>query len=224
MRAAGEQHTGTDGREPTLVLCITAAALILHAVPPWGDILALRPAAAGAARLGGLLFWHLTHWSGEHLVWDVLAFVLAGVVCERHSRRRLAACLLLAGPIVTGTVLALRPEIPEFRGLSGLDCALYALAACLVIRHARRRGRPGVAWVAGLAALAYAAKVGYEAATGGTVFAGMGVGVVPLPEAHLAGGLVGLACGLLPAPRRLRQTRPPAETPPGDAGLVPAVR
>ena len=136
MERERDTHTATAGREPTIVLCVVLAALVLYAVPGWGDALALRPGADAPERLAGAFLWHLTHWSGEHLVWDVLAFAAAGIVCELHSRKRLAACLLLAGPAVTLTVVIARPGLTEFRGLSGIDCALYALAACLVIREA----------------------------------------------------------------------------------------
>jgi hypothetical protein len=90
------------------------------------------------------------------------------------------------------------PDLVVYGGLSGLDCALYALLMVLLIkREIRSRSR---IWVAlfSLLLVGLIAKITYETVTGLTIFvSNTHSGMVPVPLAHLVGGVVGTGIGLM---------------------------
>jgi hypothetical protein len=90
-------------------------------------------------------------------------------------------------------LFVLQPGLPTYRGLSGLDSALFVTGALALGERLFREGRRvvGIAAFASVAALA--AKVAYELATGQTLFVDAArVGFVPVPLAHVAGALAGM--------------------------------
>jgi hypothetical protein len=94
------------------------------------------------------------------------------------------------------------PDLQTYRGLSGIDSALFALLATLLLKQEWQARR--WKWVVPLAlvCLAFAAKVGYELATGLTIFVdSRAVAMIPVPLAHGAGAGVGVMVGLAPFPK-----------------------
>lgn len=189
---------------PLLSLGLGALALALHALPGAAEALAFEREAVAAGEAWRWLTGHWVHWSADQLAWDAGTFVVLAAGCELRSRRRLALCIAVAAPAISTVVWWGLPGLSHYAGLSGIDCALWALLCAELWRELRAAGRRGAAgWVAA-ATLALALKVGFEGWTGSTLFvAHLGAGVVPVPEAHAAGAAIGL---LLPwlgrAPRR----------------------
>jgi len=155
--------------------------------------LILTLAALAAALFDGSLFelqrggdaWrivtcHFTHFTHEQLAWDVLAFLVLGIACERRSRTAFHATLLASAIVIPLAVLAFDPRIETYRGLSGLDSALFAL---LVVSTRNR-----------FLGAAFAAKIAFELATGGAVFVG---DITVVPVAHVAGAITGAISGQL---------------------------
>lgn len=178
---------------PGLTLGLAALAVGLHFMPGAAAALAFERRAVAAGELWRLVTAHWVHWSTDHLLWDVGTFVALGVACERRSRARLAACLLGALPAIGVVVGWGLPHLASYGGLSGLDCALFALLGAEVWREQRRAGSRAASVLAAALGLALALKVGVEWTTGGTVFvANLGPGVSPVPAAHLAGAAVGV--------------------------------
>ncbi len=129
-----------------------------------------------------LLTCHFTHFSYEQLAWDAFAFLLLGIACERRNRAAFHATLLASAIVIPIAVLLFAPNVTAYRGLSGIDSALFALLLTLE----RRRSRMVM-----LCAVAFAAKIAFELTTGSAVFVSdMGADVVSVPIAHLAGALV----------------------------------
>lgn len=179
-----------------------AAALELH-----------RAAVLRDGEVWRLATGHFVHAGAGHLAWDAAAFALLAGVLERWGARRLLWTLALAGALVSAAVLGLRPDLAVYRGLSGLDAALFVA----VIVTAWRRGHLGGGVAAALAA-GFAIKLGWEfAAAGGAVFAPLPEGWSAVPEAHAAGALAGLLASLLNGlgGRRRRSPSPPCLPPPG---------
>jgi rhomboid family GlyGly-CTERM serine protease len=174
---------------PVTILCAVAVGLL--AAWPGGAALAeFDRGAIGAGEIWRFATGHLVHWNAEHLVWDLAVFVLLGVICEARDRKAYVATLVVSAAAISAGVLWLRPDMRFYRGLSGIDSALFVLAAALFAADARRAGdRRG--WWCGVAALgAFAIKVGYEAATGSTIFVdSAGAGFEPMYLAHVIGGI-----------------------------------
>lgn len=146
-----------------------------------------------------ILTCHLTHWTHAQLAWDALAFAALGFVTERCDRRAFLAAIVVAMIAVPFAVSLFSPEVVAYRGLSGLASAVFAL----LLIQARREPLTAVF------ALAFVAKLAYEATTGGALFASeLGAGVVPLPVAHLAGAVAGAVCGAVRALGAGRPQRP----------------
>lgn len=140
---------------------------------------------------------HLTHWNGDHFFWDAVVFAPLGCLAESQSRRRYVACLMGAVFAIGAAMWIFQPTMQFYRGLSGLDTALFALLGCqLLVRKWRSRQWR---WVAGAAILlaALAAKLAFERLTGGLLFVDPHVaGFTPISLAHIAGAAVGIACGV----------------------------
>ncbi len=127
---------------------------------------------------------HFTHWTYEQLAWDAIAFLALGAACARRHRAAFCATLLASAALVPLAVLVFAPEVIAYRGLSGLDSALFVLAAAGRCRISRRdAGVPIVLLIA------FIAKIVFEMQTGATVFAGS---VAPVPVAHIAGAVAAL--------------------------------
>jgi len=128
-----------------------------------------------------LVTCHFLHWSVQHFLWDALAFAALGIACARRDLAATLMTLATAIFVIPLAVTAFAPEVAVYRGLSGLDSALFALLLVQV------RSR-----IALLCGLAFIAKIAFELTTGAALFAtNMGEGVVAVPVAHIAGAIVG---------------------------------
>jgi rhomboid family GlyGly-CTERM serine protease len=170
------------------------AALLIAWLPGAEAALVFDRGALAAGQWWRLLTGHWVHWSAQHLVWDVGTFVALGAACEMRSRRRFAACTLGSALAISAAVFFLLPALSQYGGLSGIDCALFALLGAELWREQRHADARIAAGLAAALCVALALKVGFEWLTGGTVFvADLGASIVPVPAAHVAGAAVGLA-------------------------------
>lgn len=178
-------------RLPVLTLILAAAALAAHAIPGATEFLQFDRAALARGEAWRWLTAHLTHFGANHLAWDVGALLALGWSCETHSRRRFAAAVILSAVAITPAVWTWQPQFAVYRGLSGIDSALFALLATSLLQRASHLEK-----LTGAAALlAIAAKCLVELATHTTLFAD-GVGYAPVPLAHAIGLLAGVAAAL----------------------------
>lgn len=185
------------------------AAAVLLSLPAlaafWSPVLTqtleYRRDAIAEGELWRLLTCHWTHWSADHLVWDLGMFTLLAALCWQASRRRVLVALAAAAVTIPLVVWALLPDMSHYRGLSGIDSALYVLLALIELRAARvQGGRAGVV-AFGLLLAAFGAKVTFELLTGRSVFVdSTASSFVPVPLAHL----VGCLCGVVAASPRWR--------------------
>jgi rhomboid family GlyGly-CTERM serine protease len=166
---------------------------------PWLTVTtASLPALLAGASLGGLAqydraallrgeVWrlvtgHFVHWSLSHLVWDVLAFLILGAICER--RRWLFASVVVGTALIVSIFLFVCcPEVAMYRGLSAIDSALWMWAVFII-------GERRVSLALALLTL-FVAKVMIESFGGASLFVD---GITVLPVVHLLGALIGF-CG-----------------------------
>ena len=176
-------------RPPILTCCLVAISVAIHFLPPaFATSLQFDRAALEAGQWWRWFTSHLTHFGANHLVWDAAVLRVLGTACEFRSRWRTAITLGLASLTVSAAVYLWQPEFALYRGLSGLDCALFGMfAAGLLLR------KDPIARILGAGAIvAMIAKCLFEFGTGSTAFAS-GVGYAPVPLAHLVGFLAGIA-------------------------------
>jgi membrane associated rhomboid family serine protease len=124
---------------------------------------------------------HFTHFTYEQLAWDALVFLLLGIACARRNRGAFHATLLASVVVVPIAVLAFS-NVTTYRGLSGVDSALFGLL--LTMESGRNR-------IVALCGVAFAAKMIFEMGTGATIFVHSDA-FTAVPVAHIAGALVGV--------------------------------
>jgi membrane associated rhomboid family serine protease len=130
---------------------------------------------------------HFLHWSVHHFVWDAIAFVALGIACARRDLAATLMTLAVAILVIPLAVTAFAPEVAVYRGLSGLDSALFAF---LVVQLRSR--------IAVVFGVAFLAKILFELTTGTAFFAtNLGEGIVAVPVAHIAGAIVGAIAATL---------------------------
>lgn len=185
-------------RLPVFTTVVALLAVLISADPSVASSMQFDRAAVVRGEMWRVVTCHLTHWTTDHLVWDVLTFAVLGVIAERANRRRFAACLIASAVAVPLSVASARPELTIYRGLSGIDSALFALVLTEVFRS-------GVAGrvLATVAGVAMASKIGFEWFTGQTLFVDAAAGeFTPVPTAHVVGAVAGWIAGWIRFSRR----------------------
>ena len=148
-------------------------------------------AAIFRGQLWRLATAHLTHWSQPHAGWCALAFVILHLSCDVRSRR-LTYVVMAASAAGISLGLLLLPRVGVYRGLSGIDSALYGLLTVLLVRN-HQTSRASAALIL-MALLAFASKLLWELYTRRAVFAGSEGGLIPLPFAHAPGTAHRIGC------------------------------
>lgn len=186
---------------PRASLLLTVAAVVIHLSFSLRLQLLYDRSALDHHELWRLLTCHWVHLSWDHLLWSALTFLGLGSLCELMDKKKYYATLGASVLLIPAAIWWGMPGLVVYGGLSGLDCALYALLMILLIKHEiRSRSRLWVACFSLLLA-GLLAKITYETITGLTLFVSNNhSGMVPVPLAHLVGGVVGTGIGLLKGP------------------------
>ena len=195
MNEGGIRERGSGPMSgPALVPAVALASAIAQVVPGAARHLELVRGVAARGEPWRILGSHLAHFSGAHFLLDIVVFLALGLVCEQLAPRRTWWALALAALAIPAAVLAFAPQLSTYRGLSGLDSALFALLATHHVRSKGSRSKIGLA-----AGALFAGKVVFEVCTGASLFLDAGsAGFVPVPIAHAAGALCGAVAGFAP--------------------------
>ena len=131
---------------------------------------------------------HLVHFGGAHALANTVALAMPWILVAPGDRRRLALAMVFVPPLLS---LLLLPSLAgaEYRGASGLACALWAQAG-LGLLPRRESASVGALLLGGLAL-----KLILEAALGAP-FLVRAEGWQSLPQAHRWGALLGLGAWL----------------------------
>lgn len=187
---------------PLATLALASLAIVAQAIPGAATALEYSRDATAAGEWWRFITAHWVHFDANHLRWDVVVFTALGAVCETQDRTRFGIAIALAAPAITFGLWLWQPQFSTYRGLSGVDCALFGLFAGLLLHHqgslARLAGWTGLLGAAG--------KTGFELTNGTTLFAD-GIGYAPVPLAHLIGFAAGLVAACLPTGARLTSLR-----------------
>ena len=140
---------------------------------------------------------HWAHWNFDHFIWSAGTFIVLAVMCEKEDRKQFLICLLLSALMIPAVLWFLMPGLNTYGGLSGIDSALFVLIAITLLRE-KAKAREWK-WVAcgSLLLIGFFTKIGFEFLTNETVFAKDVGAMTPVPLAHIVGGAVGAAIGLV---------------------------
>lgn len=180
-------------RLPLLTAALTLLALATWAIPGAATALQYDRTALASGELWRAVTGHCTHWSIDHLTWDLIVFAVFGALVEHHSRRRFASLIAGSALAISAAVWLLAPQLTHYRGLSGLDSALFAAFFAQLLRDAWGERSLLQAIVPALALLGFVGKSVYELTTGATLFVAPTAAFTAVPLAHLVGAVVGAA-------------------------------
>lgn len=180
-------------------IALTLVAVIVFASNSVTGWLEFDRIAISQGQWWRVLSGHLTHWNVDHLFWDAIMFASLGMFCERKSAMQFLVCTAGSMLAISAALWICIPDMELYRGLSGIDSALFMLALTFVLREGySQRDWRNVA-IAGALGAAFCAKVAFEAVTGVTLFVdSSAAGFTPIPLAHGVGAVVGLFVGLIP--------------------------
>ncbi len=184
-------------RNPCVSLLLTVAAALIHLCYSLRIQLLYDRSTPVHHELWRLISCHWVHLSTDHLFWSAATFLVLGSLCEIMDPKKYYATVGISAISIPIVIWWGMPGLMIYGGLSGLDCALYALLMVLFIKR-EIRSRSWI-WVALFSLLlgGLVAKIIYETATGLTIFVGnTHTNMVPVPLAHLAGGCVGFFVGV----------------------------
>ncbi len=228
MTAPDHQESGVKACPPLAGMLLAGgimlAAILVQCSSGLPEALQWQRSAGSGVRW---LTSHLCHWSWNHLVWDVFAFGFLSLLSLGVAPSRYLSCLLAAAMMIPLEILINQPMLDSYRGLSGIDCALFGLVVAALWRQPSgdRRGISAKI-LAVLGGGGFLAKTLYELTTGGTLFVEAGPEpFVPVISAHLVGFFTGLGVGLtkqLPTFRLARHPGIDQHPPAQDPGTVTA--
>jgi rhomboid family GlyGly-CTERM serine protease len=141
-----------------------------------------------------LVTGHFTHWTFDQFFWDTVTFAFLASMCVFRSQKRFLAAVGISTLLISATVWICHPEILFYRGLSGIDSALFVLLAVSILKESlAERDWLYLALGCGLTA-AFIGKTAFELVTGSTIFVDSEA-VNTLCLAHVVGAIVGVAVG-----------------------------
>jgi hypothetical protein len=181
-----------------LTIGITLLTLIAFGletvVPGSGGFLEYDTTVTWLRQVANSFTCHWLHWSGEHLFWDLGMFVLLCGLCEQINRRALTITLLVASVFIPLAVGICHPEVVSYRGLSGLDTALFGMAVVYFgLARMKESDHRGMLLCFGLLA-AMVGKTIHEL-NFGTFFVESS-NFIPVPVAHIVGAVIGISVGV----------------------------
>jgi len=194
-RSAARRLTGAL---PPLVIAL--CAMVAALCPAAGDILQFDRARILSGQWYRLLTGHLTHFTASHLAWDLGVFIGLGLIAGAIDGRGTAVTLALAAVAIPLGVLQFQPALQTYRGLSGLDSALFVFLVCRqlwVAEDGLGTTGLGLAWAPFGCLVVFGAKVVFECVTGRTLFVSGAGTFTAVPLAHAVGGACGAAVGLI---------------------------
>ncbi len=136
---------------------------------------------------------HFVHFNHSHFIWDLAVFLPLGCIVEKRTSQGFGRFIVSSALAITGAVILFLPDLGSYRGLSGLDSALFIALAIQELRNSKNRAQSiSILW--GIALVGFSMKILFEIMTGHAMFAGdLGPGVITVPLAHLVGAAVALA-------------------------------
>ena len=191
-------EAGCEGTPPswrpaaiaTALACLPALAI--YAWPASIDWLQFDRARIAGGEIWRVVTSHWTHFSADHLLWDLSAFGLLLFLSWRESPPRTLATVATSSVLIPAAVWVALPEMSFYRGLSGLASALFVFLALSLARRERAHGNHLISALAVLALVGFLAKSVFELVTGATLFVDTSE-FVPVPLAHV----IGAACGAI---------------------------
>jgi rhomboid family GlyGly-CTERM serine protease len=189
-------------RLPVLTIIIAGLAIAIHCSHSATVALQFDRDAFVQGEIWRVLTGHLTHFGTDHLRWDLIALLAFGSLTELRSRRTFIACLVTSAVVIPLGVGIFQPQFVTYRGLSGIDSALFGFVTADLLRTGWRDGDKLMTCFGAIALAGFLVKSAYEICTGLTVFVGGSTEFEAVPLAHLLGAATGVICAWVRSARK----------------------
>lgn len=182
---------------PIFTFSVIFLSVTAYAVPELSAFLIYDREAILAGEVWRLLSAHLVHFSTEHLVYDLLAFGIAGWIIESRGYRFFELLCFLMALFISIALFIAEPQMSYYGGLSGVACGAIVYFALFGLRES-------TSWhvVCMMILLFMSARLVIEACTGNFLFVSSNTLFMPMALSHIAGSLVALILFLLQASRK----------------------
>lgn len=182
----GTKKPEGPGRQvPVVTALVVAAGIGTYVIPGLAPQLVYDRAAILSGEVWRLLTGNLVHFSASHLLYDLLALGIAGLIIERRGYPYFGLLCVLSALGISTALLAITPEVQSYGGLSGVATGAIIYFAL----HGLKEPGPW-RWICAAALALTLGKVILESVTGQLTFAAVDrVPFVPVPLSHLVGGL-----------------------------------
>lgn len=182
----GTKNPEGAGRQvPVVTLLVVAGGIVTYGIPGLASHMLYDRAAILAGEGWRLFTGNWVHFSPSHLLYDLLAFGIAGWIIERRGHPHFGLVTVLSALSIGAALLAMRPEMQFYGGLSGVATGVIVYLAL----HGLREPGPW-RWICVAALVLTLGKVLLESVTGQLTFAAVDhVSFVPVPLSHVAGGV-----------------------------------
>lgn len=187
MLSAQELGRGAARSWATLAIAVTAG--LTFAWPHLAGGLIYERADILAGQVWRLWTGHVVHYTANHLLWDLVVFLPAGVWLESITPRGARWFYLLAPLAISLLLFFAEPALGRYAGLSGIATGLLVLLALVQLR--RGGDEPRWFWLGVL--LLVAVKIVVESVTRAPLVVRFESGIRTVPLAHLGG----VACALI---------------------------
>jgi len=182
-------------RRISLTLFLTGCAVGLHFAAGLRPRLDLQFHALSMSNVYRVVTCHWLHWSADHLIWDLVVFAVLGAMCEWRSPRSYLGTVLLSAIAIPLCVMHWLPEVGSYRGLSGIDTALFGLLVSgLLVQRTKDHDWSGTLLFA-FFLIGLSGKITMETISHTNIFVS-DTSFVPVPLAHLVGAIIGVATGV----------------------------
>jgi rhomboid family GlyGly-CTERM serine protease len=170
-------------RVPVWTLAVAAFALIIFFFPELGNLLIYDRAAIMHGEIWRLMSANLVHFSPAHLLYNLIAWLIAGTIIELRAYRLFPALCLASSIFISITLILLESELHNYAGLSGMVSAAVTYL-CLY-----GMGEKGVwRWLCASTLVGLITKTVFEMGTGSSFILQMSEeDFVPVPLSHLTG-------------------------------------
>lgn len=182
--------TPLAGAAGTVVVLLLATAGTVW--PGWTQALSGDRAALAHGGVHRLWTAHLAHFSGSHLLWSGLVWLLGAGWMERVDRRAWWALALILAPVITVAGLLMEPGMATYGGLSGVATAPLVWLGLRAVCHGADMPR----WAGAVVLVGVVAKISADGmGEAGALLARFGPesGTMRVAVwAHVAGAMAGV--------------------------------
>ncbi len=175
----------------TTTALLAVAAVAIYSSGWLTELCQYDRAGIERGELWRLFSGNFAHWSGGHLFWDLAVFALLGILISTRHRIATMFLLVLSCIAISASVYLIHPSMLYYRGLSGIDSALFIYFWLDLTSASLKSNDYKIAFAGVLLIIALAGKTVFEVASGSNLFV-VSDNFVPVAAAHVAGILTGV--------------------------------